>query len=140
VQYALSRYCTLRFLRRLRALPSVNAVGRRLNICAPGLIPGGAGLLDIMGASFAATGRGWRHLNVHVQAAGVLEGEEMAQDPGGPCVGYRRAASNGADREAGLKAPDPASPDTRQGGLPRAGGLPARLPKIAEARVPKGNA
>jgi hypothetical protein len=28
----------------------------------------------------------------------------VARDPGGPCVGYRRAASNGADREAGLKA------------------------------------
>jgi hypothetical protein len=71
--------------------------------------------------------------DVHVQTAGVLEGEEMAQAPGGPCVGYRRAASNGADREAGLKATDPASPEP-QGVLPRAGGLPARLPKIAEAQ------
>jgi len=68
--------------------------------------------------------------DVHVQTAGALEGE-MAQDPGGPRVGYRRAASNGADREAGLKAPDPASPDTRHGGLPRAGGLLARLPENA---------
>jgi hypothetical protein len=44
--------------------------------------------------------------DVHGQTAGVLEGEEMAQDPGGPRVGHRRDASNGADREAGLKAPD----------------------------------
>ena len=42
-------------------LPSVNAVGSGLSICVPGLIPGGAGLLDIMGAPLAATGRGWRH-------------------------------------------------------------------------------
>src|SRR5262249_36157841 len=46
-------------------------------------------------------------------------------------------------REAGLKAADPASPDPssdQMSGLPRAGGPLARLPKIAEARAPKGNA
>src|SRR5262245_63775423 len=71
--------------------------------------------------------------DVHVQAAGALEGE-MAQAPGGPCVGYRRAASNGADREAGLKTADPVSPD-RQGGLPRAGGV---LRTVAQNRRQRG--
>jgi hypothetical protein len=43
--------------------------------------------------------------DVHVQTAGAWKEGEMARDPGARCVGYRRAASNGADREAELKAP-----------------------------------
>ena len=42
----------------------------------------------------------------HVQTPGVLEGERDGLDiQEDRCVGYRRAASNGADREAGLEAP-----------------------------------
>ena len=63
------------------------------------------------------------------RADGALEGEEMARDPGGPCVGYRRAASNGADREAGLKAPTLSAQTPQMSGLPRAGGKLAAEPR-----------
>jgi hypothetical protein len=42
-------------------LRRVNDVGRRRRICTAGAIPGGAKLPDTICASFAATGRGWRH-------------------------------------------------------------------------------
>ena len=47
----------------------------------------------------------------------------MARDPGARCVGHRRAASNGADREAGLKAPTLPAQTPQMSGLPRAGGM-----------------
>ena len=79
--------------------------------------------------------------DVHVQAAGAWKEGWMARDPGARCVGYRRAASNGADREAGLKAPTLPAQTPPRSGLPRAGGNKlARLPKIAATRVPKSNA
>src|SRR5262249_12523146 len=45
-------------------------------------IPGAPRLPDTIWASFAATGRGWRHLNVHVQTAGAWTESEMARNPG----------------------------------------------------------
>src|SRR5262245_38083109 len=64
-------------------LRGVNAVGRRLTVCAAAPIPSAPKPPDTIWASFAATGRGWRHPTSHVQTAGALEGEEMARDPGG---------------------------------------------------------
>jgi len=65
----------------------------------------------------------------------------MARAPGARCVGYRRAASNGADREAGLKAP--ALPDQTAQNERSSRGRGKKLaaePRNRRARVPKGNA
>jgi hypothetical protein len=42
---------------------------------------------------------------VHVQTAGAWKESGMAQDPGDCCVGYRRAASNGASEKRGSRRP-----------------------------------
>ena len=78
--------------------------------------------------------------DVHVQTAGAWKEGEMARDPGARCVGYRRAASNGADREAGLKAPALPAQTPQMSGLPRAGGMARSGAENRRARVPKGNA
>ena len=67
--------------------------------------------------------------DVHVQAAGAWKEGWMARDPGACCVGHRRAASNGADREAGLKAPTLSAQTPQTSGLPRAGGKLAAEPR-----------
>ena len=43
--------------------------------------------------------------DVHVQTDGAWKKGEMARDPGARCVGYRRAASNGAIEKRGSRRP-----------------------------------
>jgi hypothetical protein len=78
VQYALSRYCTLRSPRlgvydgsTLRAVLRTAA------------IPGAVGLPDIIAASFAATRRGWRHPTFTCRRPAPWKESEMARGPGG---------------------------------------------------------
>ncbi len=79
--------------------------------------------------------------DVHVQAAGALEGEEMAQGPGGPLRRLPPGCQQWRRREAGLKAPtcQPRPPDMAvfpgHGGAARSG-----CPKSPMPRVPRGNA
>jgi hypothetical protein len=68
------------------------------------LIPVGCGVCDHDGVA-CCDGTWVAPSASYVQAAGAWKESEMARDPGARCVGYRRAASNGADREAGLMAP-----------------------------------
>jgi hypothetical protein len=58
----------------------------------------------------------------YVQAIGAWKESEMARDPGARCVGYRRAASNGADCEAGLKAPTLSAQNAHAAVFPGQGG------------------
>jgi hypothetical protein len=62
----------------------VKGEGRNLRCAVCCAIPVGPKLPDTIGASFAATGRGWRHPTPHVQAAGAWKEGGMARDPGGP--------------------------------------------------------
>jgi hypothetical protein len=103
----------------------------------PWLSPWGWPVVTIR-PSFAATGRGWRHPTFTCRRPAPWKARRWLKLQGDCCAGYRRAASNGADREAGLKAPDPASPDPH-GGLPRAGGLLTAVAQNRRARVPKGS-
>ena len=103
----------------------------------PWLSPWGWPVVTIR-PSFAATGRGWRHPTLTCRRPAPWKARRWLKLQGDCCAGYRRAASNGADREAGLKAPDPASPDPH-GGLPRAGGLLTAVAQNRRARVPKGS-
>ena len=87
--------------------------------------PGGAGVATIR-PSFAATGRGWRHPTFTGRRPAPGRRARWLEVQGDRCVGYRRVpamaldASDGVTREAGLKAPLPASPEPH-GVLPRAG-------------------
>jgi hypothetical protein len=66
----------------------------------------------------------------------------MAQDPGARCVGYRRAASNGADCEAGLKAPTLSAQNAHAAVFPGQGGKARsedqKTPNAGAERQPSG--
>jgi hypothetical protein len=117
------------------SLPRVNAAAGGPDVLCAFLIPGAARLPDKIGASSAATGRGWRHPTSHVQAIRRLEGE---RDGSRSRRSARRSLAGCQQWRSsrGLKPPIALPKGTapgKQAGPSRSG------MQIAGARAPKGS-